>query len=117
MRYDLPCRLLAGGDGTLPLNDAKTKEKYHAEKMKPLTHEWGSMMGEDMYADRLRGFLTANENVLAEIRAADVFDADGSGEIDAKEFQQLAYEVGELMDKKQIAQALKSYRSRWKWRN
>ena len=87
----------------------KRRRNIMLKQMKPLTHEWGSMMGEDMYADRLRGFLTANENVLAEIRAAfDVFDADGSGEIDAKEFQQLAYEVGELMDKKQIAQALKA---------
>ena len=88
----------------------KRRRNIMLKQMKPLTHEWGSMMGEDMYADRLRGFLTANENVLAEIRAAfDVFDADSSGEIDAKEFQQLAYEVGELMDKKANSASFKSY--------
>ena len=87
----------------------KRRRNISLKQLKPISHEWGSMMGEDRYADRLRGFLTANETELAEIRAAfDVFDADGSGEIDAKEFQQLAYEVGELMDKKQIAEALKA---------
>ena len=66
------------------------------------------MLHEDMAARKIRGYLTADARELAEIRAAfQVFDADGSGTIDAKEFQNLCFEIGEVMDKSQVIAAIR----------
>ena len=87
------------------------QKRRHAAKqatLRPIIHEWGGMAMEDRQSTRLRGFLSANADQLTEIRAAfDLFDADKSNQIDAHEFQQLAFEIGELMDSTQVANALK----------
>ena len=86
------------------------QKRRHAAKqatLRPIIHEWGGMAMEDRQSTRLRGFLSANADQLTEIRAAfDLFDADKSNQIDAHEFQQLAFEIGELMDSTQVANAL-----------
>ena len=76
-------------------------------ELHPLQHEGNNMMAEDQSAKHLRGYLTANAQQLGEIRAAfEIFDTDGSDEIDEGEFQDLAHSLGQIMDKKQVQSAL-----------
>ena len=71
------------------------------------THEWGPMLREDLSAHKLRKFLTADKKEFVAIRAAfDMFDTDKSGSIDAREFQSLCFEIGEVLSKRQVANAV-----------
>ena len=67
------------------------------------------MLREDLSAHKLRKFLTADKKEFVAIRAAfDMFDTDKSGSIDAREFQSLCFEIGEVLSKRQVANAVQA---------
>jgi Ca2+-binding EF-hand superfamily protein len=81
----------------------------HLREIPEPTHEWGPMLREDLSAHEFRRFLTADKKEFIAIRAAfDMFDADQSGSIDAREFQSLCFEIGEVLNKRQVAAAVQA---------
>jgi hypothetical protein len=81
----------------------------HLRELPEPTHEWGAALHEDLQSHINRRFLTADKKEFIAIKGAfDVFDADGSGSIDAKEFQSLCFEIGEVLSQKQVKKAIQA---------
>jgi hypothetical protein len=83
------------------------RRRRQAREMLPMTQEWARMVMEDKHASVLRPYLSASWTAIVKVKDAfDIFDKDNSGTIYAKEFQQLAFEFGEVLDDKQVKEAL-----------
>jgi len=81
----------------------------HLREVPEPSHEWGAALFEDLEGHKNRRYLTADKKEFIAIQGAfDVFDADGSGSIDAKEFQSLCFEIGEVMSTSQVRTAIKA---------
>jgi hypothetical protein len=79
----------------------------HLREVPEPSHEWGAALFEDLEGHKNRRYLTADKKEFIAIQGAfDVFDADGSGSIDAKEFQSLCFEIGEVMSTSQVRTAI-----------
>ena len=64
------------------------------ETNKDILEEWVTMRGEDRESTRLRPYLTIGFKMLKKLRKNfDMFDKDGNGTIDAKEFQDMIFEL------------------------
>ena len=64
------------------------------ETNKDILDEWVLMRGEDRESTRLRPYLTIGFNMLKKLRRNfDLFDKDGNGTMDGKEFQDMIFEL------------------------
>ena len=75
------------------------------ETNKDILGEWLSMRGEDRESTRLRPYLTIGLKMLRKLRSNfDLFDKDGNGTIDKKEFQDMIFELnGEVSERMRAA--------------
>ena len=64
------------------------------ETNKDILDEWVHMRGEDRESTRLRPYLTIGFKMLKKLRKNfDLFDKDGNGTMDSKEFQDMIFEL------------------------
>ena len=86
---------------------AQARRRADASALRSAVAEWAGLSAEDAESHRCRAYLVSDQYKIDEISEAfATFDRDSSGTISADEFQNICFEIGEILTEEQVAQAV-----------